>query len=73
MITDIDMPALDGVVLARQIRALRPGIPIAFCTGSPHEAGELDDAAATGTVLGKDWRPSDLAALVSRMVALAAR
>ena len=40
VITDLDMPDLDGLELARQIKALRPNLPIILCTGYPQSVPE---------------------------------
>jgi len=68
VITDIDMPVIDGFELARQLRVLRADVPIAFCSGSPQAGG--DPGAVPGDALiGKDWRRTDLAELLCRMFA----
>lgn len=41
LLTDIDMQGIAaGIVLARDLRALRPGLRVIFMSGSPH-AGEI--------------------------------
>lgn len=37
VISDVDMPVMDGVAMAARIRAIHPGIPIAFLTASPEK------------------------------------
>ena len=37
IVTDIRMPQMDGLTLARRIRAVRPDIPIIFMTGYPSD------------------------------------
>ena len=36
VITDYTMPHMTGAVLARELRGLRPDIPIVLCTGFSH-------------------------------------
>ena len=33
LLTDLSMPGMDGLTLAREARRLRPALPIVFCTG----------------------------------------
>ena len=40
VITDQSMPAMTGVELARQLLAIRPGVPIILCTGFSETVGE---------------------------------
>lgn len=35
LISDIDMPVMDGLELLRVVRAARPGLPVIFITGYP--------------------------------------
>jgi CheY-like chemotaxis protein len=63
VITDIDMPTMSGIELARQIRA-ESDIPIAFCTGSARDQLSSGDARAIGTVFPKMSRDGDVARLV---------
>jgi len=37
VITDIKMPHIDGITLAKKIRAISPNLPIIFMTGYPSE------------------------------------
>ncbi len=53
VITDIRMPVMDGIELARKARTLKPDIPIIFVSSDP---GKLDEArliGATGACLLK--------------------
>lgn len=40
IITDMTMPQMNGLALAREILAIRPNIPIILCTGFSDEANE---------------------------------
>jgi FixJ family two-component response regulator len=42
---DIDMPAIDGIELARVARASRPALPIFLITGHEHEFDRVPDSA----------------------------
>lgn len=53
VITDIDMPGINGVELARVIRSRQGDLPIAFCTGSDPAGDVARDAAELGPVLPK--------------------
>jgi len=53
VVTDIDMPRMNGVELARQIRAMRSDLPITFCTGSDPAGALARGAAEIGPVLLK--------------------
>lgn len=64
VITDIDMPVMTGVELAKAIRARRNEMPIAFCTGSAPEGRALREASEIGKVLPKVWTVADVKAVV---------
>jgi len=46
VVTDLTMPKMTGVVLARKVKALRPEVPVIICTGYSDSvsAGEVSDA-----------------------------
>ncbi len=52
LLTDFSMPGMDGGVLARKIREIRPGLPVVLCTGhndlEDHRA--LDDLPVSAVV-----------------------
>lgn len=64
VISDIDMPAMNGVELASAIRARRQDLPVGFCTGSSPGQQVLTEAAALGKVLTAPWSLADMGALV---------
>ncbi|RMH44163.1 MAG: response regulator [Deltaproteobacteria bacterium] len=67
VVTDIDMPAMNGVQLAREIRARRADLPIAFCTGSDPSEGVAAEAAKLGPVYPKAWTLAMLRELVAAL------
>jgi CheY-like chemotaxis protein len=73
VITDIDMPGMNGVELARRIRARDARIPIAFCTGSQPGEQAVQAAADIGPVLTKVWTLQQVEQLLLRLERDAAR
>ena len=65
VITDIDMPMMNGVELAQAIRDQDPNVPIAFCTGSNLDDHTADAARQIGRVLPKVWTVADVKDIVS--------
>jgi CheY-like chemotaxis protein len=66
IITDIDMPSMSGIELARQIRS-ESDVPIAFCTGSAPDSDEESGALEYGSVFPKLSRDGDVARLLDRL------
>jgi CheY-like chemotaxis protein len=66
VVTDFAMPGMNGVELARHIRAQRPDIPIILCTGF---GGAVDAAAAKSIgiarVINKPFHRQDLSETVA--------
>ena len=46
VITDMAMPKMSGARLAQELRALRPGMPVAIASG--YESPEMEAAGRTG-------------------------
>jgi len=46
LITDIDMPGMDGFELLRLVNVDRPGLPTILITGYPDRLNQLSSAAA---------------------------
>jgi CheY-like chemotaxis protein len=59
LFTDIVLPAMDGVELAKQARLLWPGLKVLFATGYAQEATERD-AMQFGRVLYKPLQAVEL-------------
>jgi FixJ family two-component response regulator len=47
LISDIDMPSMDGFELLRQLHGARPGLPIIFITGYPETLTRLPPLGAS--------------------------
>jgi CheY-like chemotaxis protein len=65
VITDYLMPAMNGAVLAREIRVTRPSLPILLATGYAKLAGH---AIADVPLLPKPFRQSELVAIIERLI-----
>jgi two-component system, cell cycle response regulator CpdR len=66
LLTDIVMPGLDGVELARKAKALRPKVPIMFLTGYSVKTGE---AIHLGRLLHKPLRAEAIEAELRSILA----
>jgi CheY-like chemotaxis protein len=65
------MPGLTGLDLAREIRAVRPAIPIILCTGySTDLTNEKLAAAGIFGLIEKPFQPASLAAMVRQALDL---
>jgi CheY-like chemotaxis protein len=67
VISDIDMPAMNGVELAGALRERRRDLPIAFCTGSDPERDLVHEAASYGSVLPAPWTIAQMQTLVDSL------
>jgi len=66
LVTDIDMPGMNGVDLARQVLAITPRQAILFVTGFAAQALEATDVLASGaSVLSKPFALSELVSHVN--------
>ena len=59
LFTDIVMPGMSGLDLAKEAKRLRPAIKILFSTGWPGKSVD-HSALRLGAVLLKPWREGDL-------------
>ncbi|MCX5830123.1 MAG: PAS domain S-box protein [Deltaproteobacteria bacterium] len=67
LMTDMTMPGMTGLALAAEIRAIRPNLPIALCTGCSEWVSEDEvKRLGLGEVAMKPLSRSDLALLVRR-------
>ena len=71
LLTDIVMPGMDGIEVARQAAARDPGLRIMFITGFAAVALSAAQASPQAKVLSKPVHLRDLVSEVERMVAAA--
>jgi two-component system cell cycle response regulator CpdR len=70
LLTDIVMPGMDGIEVARQAAAIHPGLRIMFITGFAAVALAAGDAAPAGAkVLSKPIHLREIVSEVERMIA----
>jgi CheY-like chemotaxis protein len=66
LVTDVQMPGLHGLELARRAKAIRPTLAILYCTGNPELI--VDDMGPTlGPVLSKPLRVERLDREITRV------
>ncbi len=69
LLTDIVMPAMDGIELARRASEIDPGLKILFITGFAAVAlNPSSDAPKTAKVLSKPFHLRDLVQEIERML-----
>jgi CheY-like chemotaxis protein len=68
LFTDVNMPGIDGLELARRVRALKPDLPIIYASG---RVGGLErrDCVEGGRFLPKPYVPSQACAEVASALA----
>ncbi len=67
LFTDINLPGgTDGAALARQARALRPGLPVVYASGAVRRLGDLD-AVPGATFVAKPYDLKSVCVLLSRV------
>jgi CheY-like chemotaxis protein len=54
LVTDVQMPSLHGLELARRAKALKPTLAVLYCTGHPEVMGD-DMGPTLGPVLTKPF------------------
>ena len=65
MVTDLNMPGMDGFVLARRVAAILPQMPVVMMTGElAPEIAQLAQDAGIKMVLRKPFRPAQLFELI---------
>ena len=65
VVTDVVMPRMGGIELARRLRQSQPSLPILFVTGYVEQGDKLLDSAAGAQVLLKPFSPEALLRAVS--------
>jgi CheY-like chemotaxis protein len=69
MITDFNMPGMDGLELARKVRAIAPHMPILMGTGSiSPEIPRLAMEAGIDTVFTKPYNLAEMLVMVKRRI-----
>jgi CheY-like chemotaxis protein len=68
LITDVAMPGMTGVQLARQVRKLAPTLPIVFASGYA-DVQTFGEELADEALLKKPFRIADVAAHISAALA----
>jgi excisionase family DNA binding protein len=71
VITDLKMPGVDGIEVAREAKRMRPGIKVIIVTGYPSQESAID-AANIGVhgYLTKPFRPMDVLMATARALDL---
>jgi two-component system, cell cycle response regulator CpdR len=69
LFTDVVMPGMDGVELAKQAKLIRPGIKVLFATGYPLKAFERR-AIQQGRILYKPFRQIEIVQELEQLVAV---
>ncbi len=73
VVLDVLMPGMTGWAVAREIRRLRPAVPILFCSGYATEEVEREIAGLDRSrLLGKPFTPAELLTEVGHLAGLAA-
>ena len=65
VVTDVVMPRMGGIELARRLRHMRPALPLLFVTGYVEQSEALHESAAGMPVLLKPFSPDALLHAVS--------
>ena len=69
LVTDIHMPgSLDGIGVARLMRARRPDIPVIYTTARPNVLNSLRPFGDKDVLLAKPYELSDLLTAVRRLL-----
>ena len=66
LFTDVNMPGLDGLELARRARELRPDLPVIYASGRPHSRQQCVEG---GRFLPKPYAPDQVCAEVTSALA----
>jgi two-component system cell cycle sensor histidine kinase/response regulator CckA len=73
VVSDIVMPHMSGLELARRLATLRPELPILLASGYPEDDRRLgDDLLSRTPFLAKPFKSSDLVAAVANLLSAAA-
>ncbi|WP_200305832.1 response regulator, partial [Paracraurococcus ruber] len=72
LVSDVAMPGMDGIDLARAVRARFPALPVLLLSGYAERALDADFAAQGYRFLAKPFAPADLAREVAAALGRAA-
>ena len=68
LISDVELPGMDGVALAKYVRSRRPALPIVMTSGYPETRTTADWADDGIAFLSKPYRQNELLAVMARVV-----
>jgi len=70
LLTDIQLPGMNGPEVARRVRALQPGLKVVFISGYPREetAAAMQEAVDSAEFLQKPFTPAHLGELLGRLL-----
>lgn len=68
LLTDIVMPELDGIALAKRARAQDPGLKVVFITGFAAVAMQQQERLEDVTILSKPFHLKDMVAEIERLL-----
>jgi FixJ family two-component response regulator len=69
LVSDVDMPGVDGFELLREVRSARPGLPVILITGYPETLKRLPaQDAGNPRVFTKPFRGPELLAAIGKAV-----
>ncbi len=68
VVLDLMMPEMDGLAVQAALRAIRPDLPILFCTGYSAEALDADEQSGPSALLLKPFSLGDLEVAVADLL-----
>jgi DNA-binding response OmpR family regulator len=69
LVTDVHLPGeMDGIQVARLMRARFPDVPIIYATGRPDTLDRMGRLSAKEKLVPKPFVPSDLVAMVRQLL-----
>jgi len=71
LLTDVDMPNLDGVELARRVTALQPAMAVMFITGFSAALLEAGDTLQEAPILAKPFHLKELVDQLDKVLQVA--
>lgn len=66
VVTDYSMPSSTGIWLAREVRKVRPDLPIVLCSGFPED--NLAAESAVSSLISKPFQPQQLLNVITRLL-----